>query len=72
MNIGNVGSTAAAEAMETPAQTKAEAASGDQQAVQKLARRQAGVHIRAAQAPAAPAAPEAPAVSADGKLDAKA
>ncbi len=69
MNIGNVGSgsDAAAEAMETAAQTKAEAASGDQQAVQKLARKQAVNVVHHAPAPAA-AAPTQPAV-ANGKID---
>jgi hypothetical protein len=82
MNVGNIGSTqnAAAEAMETAAQTKAEAAMGDQQAVQKLARRQVLRHVQSvpslAGSPpppvaAAPAAPQ-PAGTAKGGLDVKA
>jgi hypothetical protein len=79
MNVGNIGSAqgAAAEAMETAAQTKAEAAAGDQQAVQKLARGQVGKPVHAAQKPAqaaqAPAEPSQPSAGpADGKLDVKA
>ena len=80
MNLGNVGSTqnAAAEAMETVAQTKAEAAAGDQQAVQKLARRGVGSIVHVAHKAAEPAQPmqatqpAQPAVVVNGKIDTKA
>jgi len=47
------GSSAAKEAMETAAQTKAEAAKGDQQAVRKLAAQQSANDPKSAQLPAA-------------------
>jgi hypothetical protein len=53
MNVGSLDSVKAMaqEAMETAAQTKAEAAKGDQQAVQKLAREQAANNAQSAQKP---------------------
>ncbi|MGH7969890.1 MAG: hypothetical protein ACREIC_14295 [Limisphaerales bacterium] len=61
MNIGTVASvkSMAQEAMETAAQTKAEAAKGDQQAVRKLA----------AQAAAGAQAPEQPTCQSGRGLD---
>jgi hypothetical protein len=47
----------AQEAMETAAQTKAEAAKGDQQAVRKLARQQAEKNAQNAQQPIATSDP---------------
>jgi hypothetical protein len=56
--------------METAAQTKVEAAAGDQQAVQKLARGQIYKPAHVAQPTVEPAQPSAQ--PANGKLDAKA
>ena len=55
MNVGSLSSAAsvAQEAMETVAQSKAEAAKGDQQAVRKLARQQAAGNTQPAQQPVA-------------------
>ena len=55
MYVGNTtsGSSASKEAMETAAQTKAEAAKGDQQAVRKLASQQSVNDPQSAQLPAA-------------------
>ena len=57
MNVGNITSvkSMAEEAMETAAQTKTEAAKGDQQAIRKLARTRA-----ANSTPSAPPPPESP------------
>ena len=54
MNVGTVASVQnmAQEAMETAAQTKAEAVKGDQQAVRKLASTQAANNQQNAQQPA--------------------
>ncbi len=54
MNVGTIASvkSMAQEAMETAAQTKAEAAKGDQQAIRKLAA-QAANNAQSAQQPAA-------------------
>ena len=57
------------EATETAAQTKAEAAKGDRQAIQKLARQQAQA---ANSGPAAQSAPQPGADTATGKLNATA
>jgi len=55
MNVGSLSSAAsmAQEAMETVAQSKAEAAKGDQQAVRKLARQQVEGNAQPAQQPVA-------------------
>jgi hypothetical protein len=65
MNVGNIASikSMAQEAMETAAQTKAEAAKGDQQAIRKLALTQAQKN-----AESAPQTAETP----KGRLNAKA
>jgi hypothetical protein len=54
MNVGNTTSVKSMveETMETAAQTKAEAAKGDQQAVRKLAATQAANNTQSAQPPA--------------------
>jgi|HubBroStandDraft_4_1064222.scaffolds.fasta_scaffold838921_1 hypothetical protein len=69
MNVGNISSadTAAQEAIETRAQTKAQATQGDQQAVRKLAQEQA-----ASNSPNSPQAAASSAQTAQSKLDAKA
>jgi hypothetical protein len=65
MNVGSLDSVKAMvqEATETAAQTKAEAAKGDRQAVQKLARDQAANNAQSVQMPTE---------SVEGRLDVKA
>lgn len=73
MNISNIVSArkASQEAMETAAQTRAEATNGDQQAVRKLAQTQTVNSPQATPATAGAVVAEA-AVSANGKLNATA
>ena len=65
MNVGSLDSVKAMvqEATETAAQTKAEAAKGDQQAVRKLAQQQAANNAQSVQKPTE---------SVEGRLDVKA